>query len=200
MPGIETRQTRPVGRPCSTCVHSDRSAIEGALADGEAISRISETFGVSRSSLRRHRAQHMSVSFHDGIDPWTTVLRMAASADRLRDLADEAEESGRIAVAIRAVLAEAKTLDLLLALGVRGPQQLDYAADARALEGAVCELVQEMPAIGDQLAEFLRQRDRTAFAAKLRRYAEKCRELPQHQAKSQQVSGNERQELSHADI
>ena len=193
--------TRTVGRPCSTCVHGDRSAIEAALADGEAISRISATFSLSRSSLRRHRSSHMSVmTFLDGLSPWETLLRMAASADRLKDLADEAEELGHIAVASRATLSEIKALDLLLALGVRGPDQLNYAADARALEGAICELVQEMPAIGDQLAEFLRQRDRTAYAGKLQGYADKCRQLPQHQAKPQQVSGNERQELSHADI
>jgi len=183
-------QPSRVGRPCRVCTHAQRTEVEAALADGDAVSRISEQFSVGRSSLRRHRSGHMSVTFSEGLSAWATVLRMAEAADRLRDLADDAEDRGRLADATRAVLAEAKTLDLLLALGVRGPEQLDYAKDAAALEAAVTVLLQRVPALGDRIAEQLEQQDRTAYANKFRVYANKCRQLPEHQ-----VSGNERQEI-----
>jgi len=123
----------------------------------------------------------MTVTFLDGISPWTTVLRMAEAADRLRDLATEAEAVGRLGDATRATLAEARTLDLLLNLGAKGPAQLDYAADADAMEKAVTVLVRQQPEIGDRLAQFLRQEERTAYAARLQVYADKCRALPEHQ-------------------
>jgi hypothetical protein len=166
------------------CGHSQRSDVEAELADGTSLSSVAASYAVTRQSLRRHRSGHMHVSFtSDGIDPWTTVLRMSEAANRLKDLADDAEDRGRLADATRAVLAEARVLDLMLALGVQGASQLDYAADAAAMEKAVTTLVRQVPSIGDQLAELLSQQERDAFAAKLRAFAEKCRALQVSQNK-----------------
>lgn len=177
------------------CGHAQRSDVEASVLDGEPLSSVSAKFSLSRQALRRHRAAHMTVIFSDGISPWETLLRMSQAADRLRDLADDAEERGRIADATRAVLGEAKALNLLLDVGVRGPQQLDYAKDAAALESAIAVLLQRVPALGDRIADELDRADRATYAAKFRAYTEKCRQLPEHQ-----VSGNERpQELSYAD-
>jgi hypothetical protein len=138
----------------------------------------------------------MSVAFDtEVLSPWDTILRMAEAADRLKDLGDEAEERGRIGDATRAVLAEARVLDLLLNMGAKGQGQFNYAADARALESAVAALLQKFPAAGEVLSAELERQERPGYANKIRVYANKCRALPEHQ-----VSGNERpQELSYAD-
>jgi hypothetical protein len=165
------------------------------VLDGESLSSVASSFNLTRQALRRHRASHMTVTFSEGLSAWETLLRMAAAADRLHDLADTAEEHGRIADATRATLSEIKALDLMLALGVQGPAQLNYAADAAALELAITVLLQRSPALGDQLAEQLDQAERPGYANRFRIYADRCRALPEHH-----VSGNElERELNHAD-
>ena len=201
VPKFEDQSSR-IGRPCSVCTHAHRSEVEASLLDGESLSSVAATYTVTRQALRRHRAAHMNAGdLRDaGIGAYAIAVRLFETADRLRDLADDAEQMGRFADATRATLAEARTLDFLLNLGAKGGDDLKYAKDAVALEGAVAALVRQVPAIGDQIAKQLEQQDRSAYAAKFRDYAEKCLQLPEHQAKPQQVSGNERQELSHADI
>src|SRR5262245_42277085 len=46
---------RPVGRPCETCRHSQRNAIDLALVGGEPLRTVAERFGLSHSSVARHK-------------------------------------------------------------------------------------------------------------------------------------------------
>jgi hypothetical protein len=111
----------------------------------------------------------------DGISPWRTVLRLVATADRLHDLADEAEERGRLGDATRATLAEAKVLRELLALGLKGEDQLGYAEDADAMERAVGVLIRRAPAAGDVIATELETQGRDKLAAVVRSLADRVR-------------------------
>ncbi len=189
----DTQQRSATGRPCATCTHVDRPAIEAALLDGDSVSSVSATCGLTRQSLRRHRGAHMTAAIRDaGIGPFAIAVRLFETADRLRDMATEAEDRNRFTDATRATLAEAKTLGLLLSLGAKGGEDFTHAKDAAALEAAVTALVRQLPDLGDQLADELDRADRPEFADMVRTYATKCRALPQHQA----VSGNNRQEIA----
>ena len=126
----------------------------------------------------------MAASLQDaGIGAYGIAVRLFETADRLRDLADQAEESNKLADATRATLAEGKTLHLLLSLGLQGPQQLDYARDAAALEGAVVALVRQTPLAGEIIAAELDRRDRAVLAGKVRRFAEKCRAVSENESR-----------------
>lgn len=50
------------GRPCSACSHDQREEIDSALVSGMALRPISERFGISTSSLFRHRSGHLPVA------------------------------------------------------------------------------------------------------------------------------------------
>lgn len=166
------------GRHCTVCTNPQRSQVEDAMAAGTALSSISDTHGVSRQALQRHRDGHMAVDLtlrDDGISPWRTVLRIVAAADRLHELADQAAQRGRITDATRATLAEAKTLRELLALGLKGEDQLGYAEDADAMERAVGVLIRRAPAAGDVIATELESQGRDALAAVVRSLADHVR-------------------------
>jgi hypothetical protein len=49
-----------MARHCATCVHEQRETIEQALLDGTPILRIHRQYGLSESSVRRHRDLHLS--------------------------------------------------------------------------------------------------------------------------------------------
>lgn len=124
-------------------------------------------------------------AFRDGLSPYAIVTRMVGSADRLRDLAADAEERGRIADATRATLAESKTLHDLLSLGVRGQEQIEYAEDASALEAAVVALVRRAPVAGEIVASELEARGRDVLATKVRAFAERCRAVSENEARKE---------------
>jgi hypothetical protein len=58
--GNQGREPLAVAAPghCTVCTHDDREAIETALAGDETLRDFEERFGVSRSTLSRHRAGH----------------------------------------------------------------------------------------------------------------------------------------------
>lgn len=131
----------------------------------------------------------MTADLRDGgLGAYEVVLRLVETADRLHDLATESEEAHRYADAVRASLAEARSLHLLLDLGVNGQREVDYAADAAALEAAVVSVVARFPNLGDELADELAREKRHMLSDKLRVYVAKCRE--------HQVSRNNQQEVS----
>lgn len=46
-------------RKCSICVHSERDAIERALANGESYGAVGKRFGLGRQSVFRHASRHV---------------------------------------------------------------------------------------------------------------------------------------------
>jgi hypothetical protein len=49
-----------MGKPCTVCVHPDRSAIDAALEAGHPLRRTAGAYGVSKTALHRHRQAHVS--------------------------------------------------------------------------------------------------------------------------------------------
>ncbi len=176
------------GRPCTVCNSEQRSQVEDTIASGEALSAIAASFALSRQSLRRHMGSHMGQPIEhvrDGLGPYEVVLRLVQTTDRLHDLADQAEERGRLADAVRATLAESKTLHLLLSIGLKGQAEIDYAENADALEQAVAALIRRAPSAGDVIAAELASQGRDTYAAKVRDLAERVR---LHQADRQEIA------------
>jgi hypothetical protein len=110
--------------PCSICPHPQRSAIDRGLIAGESIRGMATRYGVSASSIARHRDSHLSASLGrtveekrldvtvDSLVAWAgglqgKTLRLLARAEELDDLANA-----------RGLIAEARrNLELLGQLG-----------------------------------------------------------------------------------
>jgi hypothetical protein len=79
-------------RRCTVCDHSEREAIDRALAGGEALTAIAAEFRVSQDALGRHKAGHLAAAIQE-----------AARADeeaRSLDLLGEVKRLYRRAVGI----------------------------------------------------------------------------------------------------
>ncbi|MES5814428.1 hypothetical protein [Pseudoxanthomonas sp. Soil82] len=124
-----------MARPCSTCNHPDRAAIEIGLANGVACRVLGKRYGLDPSQLSRHRTKHMP----DGLvanlrvrgsrsDAELAQLRelegkslldnivwqrgrMYANADRARAIGDDAGERAAMAEAGKATDRIGKLLD-----------------------------------------------------------------------------------------
>lgn len=123
-----------MARPCSTCNHPDRAAIEIGLANGIACRVLGKRYGLDPSQLSRHRTKHMtpelltklavrpnrsdeelahireveSRSLLDNL-VWQRS-RMYANADRCTRIGDEAGERAAMAEAGRCTERIAKLL------------------------------------------------------------------------------------------
>ncbi len=51
-----------MARSCATCEHEDLSAIDRALRGGHPASIVASTYGLTASSVQRHRARHVSAA------------------------------------------------------------------------------------------------------------------------------------------
>lgn len=120
---VEQQLALPLGRPCVTCTHPDRLAIEQEIAEGTPLRTIADRHDVARSSVRRHLTAHMEVdaetSARLGLDPESLAVRVYEVAERARDIATDALDAGSLAVALRAGDAELRALAALAGLGVR---------------------------------------------------------------------------------
>ena len=67
-----------MARPCTTCLHPARGAVERALLDGEPVVHVASRYGLARSSLRRHKDRHLAPSLERALE-----RREDISADRL---------------------------------------------------------------------------------------------------------------------
>ena len=47
-------------RPCATCTHPDRAAIEAELLRGVSLRTVAGRHGISSTALHRHRCRHMT--------------------------------------------------------------------------------------------------------------------------------------------
>ena len=50
----------PLMRPCATCTHPDRAAIEAELLRGVSLRTVAGRHGISSTALHRHRCRHMT--------------------------------------------------------------------------------------------------------------------------------------------
>jgi len=166
-------QPRNVGRPCATCEHSRRAAIEADMLSGDRIiSSVSSEYGISIAALRRHRAQHMSWTADDirqaGLDPVDLVVRLGEIAERLQDAAEAAEEAGRVSDMVRASDGQRRAIQTLLDQGVKSEDLVARLDRSWAYLRAVARLARRDAVVGEAVAAELEAAGRVRDAQALR--------------------------------
>ncbi len=165
---------RPVGRPCASCDHPERSALEAALLSGDfLISSISSEFSVSIAALRRHRDNHMISSADDvrdaGLEPQDMVARLVRLAERLEDAAALAESKGRITELVRATDGIRRIeRDLHDLTGITHRDMQERLETGWSVTRAVVMLSRHRPDLAEAVAHELDRTDRRAIADDLR--------------------------------
>lgn len=162
----QTKTTARVGRPCLTCHHSDREAIEAALITGEGISHISRQFGIPADALRRHLRVHVSEVAKasllgvDGLSASDLVHRVLDVADSARERRLTAEAAGQPGAASRAGDSELRALAVLAdRMGVTDTDLIEEVESAHQLALAVGLATRSSPAVGHAVAARLRTMD-----------------------------------------
>lgn len=97
------------GRRCSICTHSAHEEIDAALVRGESNRRIAARYGLSETSIRRHKAEHLPAAIVKAEE----AREVARADDLLADLRSlqertlsiltRAETAGDLQVALRAI-------------------------------------------------------------------------------------------------
>ena len=124
-------------RPCSVCTHPQHAEIDKALIGGESYRDVAGRFGVPKSSLGRHKSEHL----HREVAA-TQARRVARQKPRVRSLADYVTEQMEQAVEIRdRARAEADTDDKAMARWI--------AASRVATETA--RVMAQMARVADQI-------------------------------------------------
>lgn len=95
---------------CRVCKHPDREAIDRQLVIGTALDALGGEYGVSRSSLTRHKANHVSEALHAVVVEEREKAGPRSALDRLEELYDTAsrilaaaEQEGKASLSLSAV-------------------------------------------------------------------------------------------------
>lgn len=86
-----------MGRTCTVCQHPERHAIERALVAGGALRDIAGQYGLTKSAVERHKAEHLPVA-----------LVTAAGAEEVRQALDVLQQLKTINAAALMVLHDAR--------------------------------------------------------------------------------------------
>jgi len=98
-----------VPRACTICTHTERAAINAALLTGTALRDIAGQFGVSKSSLDRHKEEHMPVALvkaqevEDVRQALDIVAQLKAINGAALTVLGEARRSGNGELALKAI-------------------------------------------------------------------------------------------------
>ena len=113
---------------CSICNHPDRTAIDKALVTRSASMRdIAGQYGVSRSALSRHKANHLprlveAAKASEAAQAVTSGAALIDELDRLLNRAlailEAAEGSGQLRVALQAIREARETIKICADLAV----------------------------------------------------------------------------------
>ncbi len=152
-------------RTCSICTHAERAAINAALLAGTALRDIAGQFGVSKSSLDRHKEEHLPVALVQAKD-----AEAAAHADDLlaqlatlqadaRRIGARAEREGDLRTALAAVRELVRMIELLAEMQGelnRAPQvNITLTAEWLTLRLVILEALAAYPAARLAVAERL---------------------------------------------
>lgn len=169
---VEQQLVLPLGRPCVTCIHPDRLAIEQEIVEGTPLRAIADRHAVARSSIRRHLTTHMEVdaetSARLGLDPESIAVRVYEVAERARDIATDALDAGSLAVALRAGDAELRALAALAGFGVRDEARVVEYDMFRATAHAVVRAARQNPVVAAAVAQELDIVDQAGIANDIR--------------------------------
>lgn len=130
---------------CTICSHPDAALIDEALLGGTSVRATAGTYGLSRSSVGRHRLNHLSAEAitDPGPDRETPPLRLVDVHGQLAALADRlervVEQAARTRKATAAVAATRELRQTLMAIAeVQSTPELQKAASVQRLN-AYCE-------------------------------------------------------------
>lgn len=159
-----------MAQPCSICSHPRRDEIDRAIVRGEANRRIAPRYGVSEKSIRRHiKNGHVSEKIAKA-----EQAREIAQADNLLgeivalqrrtvSIADQAEASGDLRVAVSALREVRANLELLARLAGelddRASVNIVISAEWQALRVVIMQALEQHPEARMQVAEALGEVD-----------------------------------------
>ena len=154
----------------------DRTSLESALAAGTSISRISrQTWAPGRDSIRAHiQSGHLApqlqatVERQHGLDSVTIAGRVVDAAQRARETALDALQSGNPTVVLRAGDAEVRALSMLSAMGETSEQEVQLRTMYRDVATAVIRVARRDPATAEVIAAELDAMHRPTIADDIR--------------------------------
>lgn len=154
-----------MGRQCSICTHERRGEIEALLIEGVSYRAISGQFGVSKSAVERHAADHLPeglLQAHGAEE----LARADDLLDQVRDLQArtlsilvDTETSKDHPTALRAIGEARRNLELLAKLTERlgdGSTTVNIQIDART-QSVILEALTPYPEARVAVSEALRQ-------------------------------------------
>jgi hypothetical protein len=122
-------------RACKTCQHLKRPEIDRRLAAGEPLTRVAQDYGLTQSSVYRHRTNCLKLASSNTITKdaarGTAAMALLPSKetlsgayfelrDRIDQIARQAEQQGSLKVALAGLNSIRQTLDSLARLAGHG--------------------------------------------------------------------------------
>ena len=132
-------------RSCHTCQHLKRPEIDRRLAAGEPLARVAPDYGLTTSSLYRHRTNCLKLASSNAIAKeaarGTAALTLLPSKetlsaayfelrDRIDQIARQAEQQGSLKVALAGLNSIRQTLDSLARLASHDGADVNVAVQA----------------------------------------------------------------------
>jgi hypothetical protein len=132
-------------RACRTCQHIKRPEIDRRLAAGEPLARVAPNYGLTTSSLYRHRTNCLKLASSNAIAKeaarGTAALALLPSKetlsgayfelrDRIDQIARQAEQQGSLKVALAGLNSIRQTLDSLARLASHEDAEVNVAVQA----------------------------------------------------------------------
>lgn len=132
-------------RTCNTCQHLNRADIDRRLAAGEPVARVAQAYGLTQSSVYRHRTNCLKLASANAIAKeaarGTAALALLPSKetlsgayfelrDRIDQIARQAEQQGSLKVALSGLNSIRQTLDSLARLAGHDGADVNVAVQA----------------------------------------------------------------------
>jgi hypothetical protein len=129
-------------RTCNTCQHLNRADIDRRLAAGEPVARVAQAYGLTQSSVYRHRTNCLELASANAIAKeaarGTAALALLPSKetlsgayfelrDRIDQIARQAEQQGSLKVALSGLNSIRQTLDSLARLAGHNGAEVNVA-------------------------------------------------------------------------
>lgn len=135
-------------KPCSICSHPQRELIDKLLVNGSTLKEIEDAYGLSKSAISRHRAEHISITSPAvGMKP-EIIASSDSLLDQLQDIHQRtlsilasAEQSGREETALKAIGRATANIELMAKISVVLADRLKDAKGAQDTKVVFVNLV-----------------------------------------------------------
>jgi transposase-like protein len=130
-------------RKCTVCSNSERESIDLALVEGGSLRDIAGRFGVSRSALSRHKAEHIPATLAMAAKAEETAHADDLLADvrmlkqRALGILEKAEKAGDLRTALAAIRETRNVLELMGQL--HDPREPDMLTSVWTVAPDPCE-------------------------------------------------------------